>query len=468
MKRKVRKVEVPKETYEETSGVEDSGNLTGMSNEGEGLPYAPEDFPLPGDKWRWRVGKRVSITGYHRDRFLYPPSRLCQGKNSHNKRGFASKVSAERYIRREFPEMDVAAFFASFSWMIPAKRNRSGNCSGERQPSCSVPRRDMVEHAYNGSNDGAIGSSAQNQICISLNLHSGKSNVSSMPCDMSCSMTGVCQNCCILCYKSIDSTNEWYGFIKCESLIDGKLCGHLAHINCALRAHLAGTVGGDIGLDAEYYCRRCDSRTEVISHVRRLMETCKVVDSRDEVEKALNLSIWILQGSQKDTARSLLSHIESVLNKIKSSTPLQEIWTQESIPDVVDYIDFEVGPDAVLDEPVCYDYQIQSLKLDDEINKVLQKLKKSQELEYKIVEDMFNARKNYLQNLYQQLEEESSELARQSLSADFDEFLNVVLNRKEQIRLELKKFKEMKEVAKGFGRTSKSLLKEHFGIDIDP
>lgn len=127
MKRKFRKVKVPKETYEETSGVEDSGILTIMTDEGEGLPYAPEDFPLPGDKWRWRVGKRVSITGYHRDRFLYPPARLFQGKNSRNKHGFASKVSAERYIRREFPDTDVAAFFASFSWMVPAKRSHSEN-----------------------------------------------------------------------------------------------------------------------------------------------------------------------------------------------------------------------------------------------------------------------------------------------------------------------------------------------------
>lgn len=87
---------------------------------GEGLPYAPENFPLPGDKWRWRVGKRVAITGDYRDRYLYLPKRLrCRDQSIRHP--FASKLSVERYIRAAFPNADVDAFFASFSWRVPSK-----------------------------------------------------------------------------------------------------------------------------------------------------------------------------------------------------------------------------------------------------------------------------------------------------------------------------------------------------------
>ncbi|KAI4368355.1 hypothetical protein MLD38_016921 [Melastoma candidum] len=477
MKRKSRVVEVSQEINEDTSGVEDDSMFSVMTEKGEGLPYAPEDFPLPGDKWKWRVGRRVGVTGYHRDRFLYLPSRLSE--NTRYKNGFASKVAVTRYLKEEFPNTDVSAFFASFTWMVPAKRIHQGKGLDEKQSFCSVPNEVTVEHARSDSNSGTMGCKAQNKMCCTLDLNPGKPNVVYMPCDMCCSMPGFCRDCCcILCYKTTDSINQRYSFFKCESLVYGNICGHLAHMDCALRAYVAGSVGGSIGLDAEYFCRRCDSRTELIPHIEKMMETCKSIDSRDEVEKVLNLGVCLLQGSQKDAAKPMLSRLESALTKLKSGTPLEGIWTHEDPSgisekenrtiEVADYIDFDVGPDVVLNESVCYDYQIQSLKLDDEITQVLQQLKKSQDLEYKIAENMFNARKNYLQNLHQQLEEESSELAQQSLSSEFDDLLNIVLSRKEQIKREMKKFKEMKEVAKGFGRTSKSLLKEHFGIDVEP
>lgn len=85
---------------------------------GEGLPYAPVDWPCPGDKWRWKVGKRTVASGEHFwDRHLYLPERL-QGKNKG--RGFVSKVSVEQYVRT-YPGADVKAFFDSFSWKIPYK-----------------------------------------------------------------------------------------------------------------------------------------------------------------------------------------------------------------------------------------------------------------------------------------------------------------------------------------------------------
>uniref|UniRef100_A0A1J3I7L2 DUF7081 domain-containing protein n=1 Tax=Noccaea caerulescens TaxID=107243 RepID=A0A1J3I7L2_NOCCA len=84
---------------------------------GQGLPYAPVDWPSPGDVWTWRVGRRVTATGYHQDRFLILPQRLQQ-KNV--PKSFASKNTLARYIEANFPGMDANAFFASFSWKVPA------------------------------------------------------------------------------------------------------------------------------------------------------------------------------------------------------------------------------------------------------------------------------------------------------------------------------------------------------------
>lgn len=93
---------------------------------GEGLPYAPENWPNPGDNWRWRVGKRVAITGHFLDRYLYPPRCLVVPENtSHRGQLLASKLSVERYIQSVNPNVNVDAFFASFCWKIPAKKSAS-------------------------------------------------------------------------------------------------------------------------------------------------------------------------------------------------------------------------------------------------------------------------------------------------------------------------------------------------------
>lgn len=83
---------------------------------GQGLPFAPVDFPSPSDVWTWRVGRRVSATGFHKDRFLILPDRL---KMKNVPKSFASKNTLSRYLATNFPEMDVNAFFASFCWNIP-------------------------------------------------------------------------------------------------------------------------------------------------------------------------------------------------------------------------------------------------------------------------------------------------------------------------------------------------------------
>lgn len=102
-----------------TPGTTDLNQLPAIPpvSTGQGLPYAPVDFPNPGDTWSWRVGRRVSATGFHHDRFLILPQRL-QGRGI--PKSFASKPTVARYIQTNFPDMDIDAFFASFSWKIPA------------------------------------------------------------------------------------------------------------------------------------------------------------------------------------------------------------------------------------------------------------------------------------------------------------------------------------------------------------
>ncbi|KAM1002638.1 hypothetical protein ACFX13_003091 [Malus domestica] len=81
---------------------------------------------------------------------------------------------------------------------------------------------------------------------------------------------------------------------------------------------MAGTVGGSIGLDSEYYCTRCDEKTDLVSYVTRLLLACESLDSRDDVEKILNFGICILRGSQKTSARDLLKRIEVAIEKVSS------------------------------------------------------------------------------------------------------------------------------------------------------
>lgn len=59
----------------------------------------------------------MTAIGYHQDRFVILPQRLQQ-KNV--PKSFASKPTLARYIQSNFPDMDADAFFASFSWKIPA------------------------------------------------------------------------------------------------------------------------------------------------------------------------------------------------------------------------------------------------------------------------------------------------------------------------------------------------------------
>ncbi|KAK1312095.1 hypothetical protein QJS10_CPA07g00420 [Acorus calamus] len=91
-----------------------SATPVGPNASGEGLPYTPENFPNPGDKWVWMVGKRKTRSGYWADRYLSLPASLQKTS------AFPSKVMVQKYITENFPTADIDSFFASFSWRILA------------------------------------------------------------------------------------------------------------------------------------------------------------------------------------------------------------------------------------------------------------------------------------------------------------------------------------------------------------
>ncbi|KAH1091348.1 hypothetical protein J1N35_018605 [Gossypium stocksii] len=487
---------------------------------GFGLPYAPVDWPKKGDIWAWKVGRRVAITGHFLDRYLYPPKRLQKLVDSGRKRGLASKLSVERYVKLAFPDADINAFFASFSWKIPAMKHSLTNVA---RAFFAAPPDERAEVLVSDPQSDDLACKAGNKKCNSLFAEAECPSLVPLPCDLCCNEPRFCRDCCcILCSKTIDLKHGGYSYIKCEAMVNGYICGHVAHLNCALRSYMAGTVGGSIGLDAEYYCRRCDTKTFLVPHVTTLLKTCESIDSRDEIEKILNIAVCILRGSQKSNAKDLLNRIEPAikevrpklaielnrflaffkklsffflrflknaskcfwyLHQLKCGTSLEDIWKVKETDTVMstdtfhngngelgatnhqDLVDDKSCLEAVLS--VSSDYRSEYLKIECEIDQVLQSLRKAQESEYKIAEEQLCSQKVYLRHLYQQLEKERSELPDQSSGNEADASLNAVLNRVNQIKYEVMRLKEMEEVANGFGRTPKGVLKEYFGLEIE-
>ncbi|KAK7405910.1 hypothetical protein VNO78_07522 [Psophocarpus tetragonolobus] len=476
-----------------------SWNLEPVAPEvfGEGYPYAPENWPEQGDVWGWRTGRRIRIVAngvdHFQDRYLYLPNRLTLAlKEEREKENpasasasasgsapfrrqhiFASKLAVERYIKKYFPDADLQAFFASFSWKIPALPSAAAN-NGNAFPIAALPLQQIAQDAYD-SDSGDAKCKARNKKCTSLGLEEVEKYSPTMPCDICCSEPRFCRDCCcILCCKTVSSAYGGYSYIKCLVNVGAGICGHVAHMECALRCLLAGKVGGSIGLDAQYHCRRCDGRTDMISHVNNLLQTCKADDLDDEIrKKILNLGACLLHGSQKPDAKELLCRIELAISKLKCGTNLEDIWKEDDSliahpadnrNDVMD-VTINDGPFEVSTGLESGDFLPPSLKLEAEVDQVLQSLRKSQELEYKVAEETLQEQKTYLQNLYQQLDCEKYELACQNSSAS-DVSSSAIKERKKQIRREVMKFEIMKKVAKGFGMTPKDIIKEHFDLKV--
>ncbi|RDX67466.1 Protein OBERON 1, partial [Mucuna pruriens] len=450
---------------------------------GEGLPYAPENWPEVGDVWGWRTGRRIVSNGTHfQDRYLYLPNRLIQALKQKENPGsgsirkqhiFASKLAVERYIKANFPGADLNAFFASFSWKIPALPSTSINGNGV--PIAAVPLQQIPQEVSDSDCGDVFGCKASNKKCTSLVLEEVEKYSPAMPCDICCSEPGFCRDCCcILCCQTVSSAYGGYSHIKCQVKVGVEICGHVAHMECALRCLLAGKVGGNIGLDAQYHCRRCDGRTDMISHVNNLLQTCKAADLDDEIRnKILNLGACLLRGSQKPIAKELLSRIELAISKLKCGTNLEDIWKEDgslivhSADHGNDVMEVTVndGSFDVRTGLESYNGLPHSLKLEAEVDQVLLALRKSQEIEYKVAEETLQAQKTFLQNLYQQLDCEKNDLASQTSSGLDVSFSAAVRERKKQIRREVTKFEVMKKVANGYGSISPDIIKEHFGLN---
>ncbi|CAN6883618.1 unnamed protein product [Brassica oleracea] len=437
---------------------------------GIGLPYAPENWPKPGDTWRWKVGPRITGKGTFLDRYLYPPKHLPDAETLRKGTAFRSRLSLERYIRLAFPNADVRKFFASFSWAVPST-------DGIGMKPSILPVYTSDEDPMHDNVSDIMVCKAGNDKCGSL-MMPPPSETEPMTCDICCSEPSFCTDCsCILCCKSVSVEHEGYSYTKCEAVVsEGRICGHVAHINCALRAYMAGTVGGSIGLDAEYYCRRCDARKDLVPHVNRFLEICKTVEYQGDVEKILNLGICVLRGSQRVDAKELLNCIESTVIKLKCGTSLEDLWNDDTPTIWSDFSESEGkdNDDAVQSlqdvtpiEPMPFNREAEMHKLEEEIREVLKALREAQESEYQIAEVRLHAQKECLGDLYRQLEEEKSELSRRVSGSDAESLMTNVLKRLDQIRKEVTKLKEMEEVAKGFGRTPRGILEEYFHLAIE-
>ncbi|QCD91842.1 Oberon [Vigna unguiculata] len=417
---------------------------------GEGFPYAPESWPEKGDVWGWRTGRRVVPNGNHfQDRYLYLPNRLLlllkeekenpgsELSTSRKQHIFASKLAVKSYLDRYFPDADLNVFFSSFSWKIPAI-----SASGNAVPIAAVPLQQIAQ---------------DEEAC------------DSMPCDICCSEPLFCRACCcMLCGETVCADYGGYSYVKCQVNAGNGICGHVTHVECALRCSLAGKVEESVVLDAEYHCRRCDGRTDMISHVNNLLQTCKSTDLHDQIVQILNLGSCLLRGSEKPAAKELLRRVELTISKLKFITNLEDIWKEDesviahSADNGKDVMDVTIGHSEVNTGLESHNFLPLSLKLEAEVDEVLQDFRKSQELEYKVAEETLQTQKTYLQNLYRQLEYEKSVLAGQISSSASKVSSSAVRERKKQIKRELDKFEMMKKVANGFSRTPHSIIKKHF------
>nr|KYP61796.1 hypothetical protein KK1_016307 [Cajanus cajan] len=453
---------------EESKSSHSSLNLYPVGPEvaGMGYPYAPEDWPEKGDVWGWRTGRRIVANRLHfQDRYLYLPERLNRQLKEKKKEIpesaskpvrmqhiFPSKLAVERYIKNNFPDADLDAFFASFSWKIPALR-----LYDNALPIAAVP---LQQISFEESHPNVVTCQAKNSLCPSLLYEEVEKNIPLMFCEICCNKSGFCRHCCcILCNKTVSSAYGGYTYIKCEGKIGAGICGHVTHLGCALHGLLAGKVGENIGLDFRYQCRRCDRKTDMISQFDNLLQTCKAAKLDGKIlKKIFSLRAYMLCGSEQIMTKKLLRGIELAFSKLQYGPDVEDTWKED---------DSLVAHRADHDNGVTVNENFSNVKtglksydfLD--LDEVLQNLKKSQELEYKLAEETLQTQKTYLLNLYQQLESEKNQFACQNSSGS-----DAISLKMKQIEQETMKFEVMKKVANGFGRTPNDILREYFGLKV--
>ncbi|XP_057816572.2 uncharacterized protein LOC131029913 isoform X1 [Cryptomeria japonica] len=313
------------------------------SAKGEGWPYAPEGWPMAGDKWSWKVGKRWSPKGYWLDRYLILPKRLQKGGR---RVYFFSKRAVVEYINTEFPGTDIEGFFSSFQWEVPCITEGKTTACGKRGREPELGGNVVSEERVCKAGNPKCG----------IETHKNKS-LKAMNCDICCIEFGFCRECsCILCGKTTDQSEGEYTSIRCEGKLNEEfVCGHVAHLECALLCHMAG-VERSIGLDVEYYCRRCDKKTDLMMHIVGLLRASGCLKIRADVEKNLSIALRILQGTRKTARRSLHNVINSAVQKLHSGMNLEDIVELHQAPVAV-----EAGKTAIESEKL--NYQLKPLSI---------------------------------------------------------------------------------------------------------
>jgi len=75
--------------------------------------------------------------------------------------------------------------------------------------------------------------------------------------------------------------------------------------------------------------RRCDERTNMISHIDNNHYTCKATNFHDQVMKIFNLGSNLLRRLDKPTAKESLRQVELTLSKLKFRTNPDDIWKED-------------------------------------------------------------------------------------------------------------------------------------------
>ncbi|KAL3677305.1 hypothetical protein R1sor_027253 [Riccia sorocarpa] len=151
-------------------------------------------------------------------------------------------------------------------------------------------------------------------------------------CDVCCVEPGFCRECkCILCCDVMlpDDAGDC-NIVRClHRSLEGGICGHGAHLECALGARVAGVVK-ESKLDIEYMCRRCDSKIDLRELVTRLLEAVGNTVKRPVAEKYLQLALQIMQGTEHggSGARVLESLVQSALKKVQRGVDIQEVFSE--------------------------------------------------------------------------------------------------------------------------------------------
>ncbi|KAG0588664.1 hypothetical protein KC19_2G260300 [Ceratodon purpureus] len=296
---------------------------------GEGWPYAPQGWPNPDDKWGWRVGKRASASSLWIDRYVTVPASLVRGKRLAYKTEFASRKSLVEYLRQNFPQMkDPYSIFKAFDWKVPAPKDFEAPEKPEKRgPSVKRDKPSDIEENEQKSKKQC---QAGNPHCVLTKAkHSESESLGVLACHICCSEPSFCRECkCILCCKFFAPDADDFSIIRCLNSPTSAqgICGHAAHLECALDSRLAGVIKKS-GLDMEYMCRRCDRKTDLKEIVGRLVsEFMSKTATESKVENSLQLLLRVVQDPEEEARNSgkLQTTLIGALKKVQDGADLVE------------------------------------------------------------------------------------------------------------------------------------------------